>query len=132
MSTPRESAKLMELIANGAAVSAAASKEMFEILRRQQDTNMIPRRLPGGEGLTVANKTGTDEEKQPNASGLKGHIHNDVAIVKTPGATWVLAIYTRRGQSPFWTAENEALTSGAEISRTIYDAWSAPKVLPEP
>ena len=28
--------------------------------------------------MTVANKTGTDAEKQAGASGEKGHIHNDV------------------------------------------------------
>jgi beta-lactamase class A len=123
MSTPRESARLMETIATGTAVSGAASKQMLDILRRQQDTNMIPRRLPPGEHVIVANKTGTDEEKEPDASGKKGHIHNDVAIVKTPGATWVLAIYTRRGESPYWTAENEALVKGAEISEAIYRAW---------
>lgn len=124
MSTPRESATLMELIASGRAVSADASKQMFDILRRQQDLNMIPRRLPAGAGVIVANKTGTDAEKQPDASGDKGHIHNDVAIVKTPSATWVLAIYTRRGRSLTWTADNEALVTGAEISRLIYETWS--------
>ncbi|MGE5815742.1 MAG: serine hydrolase [Acidobacteriota bacterium] len=123
MSTPRDMGILMELIATGRAVGSGASKQMFEILRRQQDTNMIPRRLPGNAGVIVANKTGTDEEKQPDASGFKGHIHNDVAIVKTPGATWVLAIFTRRGQSPYWTAENEALTTGAEISKAVYETW---------
>lgn len=123
MSTPRDMGRLMELIAKGQAVSREASTQMFDILRRQQDTNMIPRRLPGGAGVIVANKTGTDEEKQADASGRKGHIHNDVAIVKTPGATWVLAIFTRRGQSATWTADNEALVTGAEISKTLYDAW---------
>lgn len=126
VSTPRESASLMELIATGRAVSADASQQMFDILRRQQDTDMIPRRLPGSAGVVVANKTGTDEEKQPDASGLKGHIRNDVAIVKTPGATWVLAIFTRRGQSTTWTADNEALVAGAEISKAVYEAWKKP------
>jgi hypothetical protein len=123
MSTPREAAVLMEMIATGRAVNADASRQMFEILRRQQDTAMIPRRLPSGSGIVVANKTGTDEEKQPDASGYKGHIHNDVAIVKTARATWVLSIFTRRGRSSTWTADNEALVAGAEISRTLYEAW---------
>ena len=124
MSTPRESASLMEMIATGRAVSPSSSKQMFDILRRQQDTNMIPRRLPANAGVIVANKTGTDEEKQPDASGWKGHIHNDVAIVKTPRATWVLAIFTRRGDSPYWTAENDALVKGAAISEAVYNAWA--------
>lgn len=126
MSTPREMGRLMEMIASGRVVSPNASKQMFDILRRQQDTNMIPRRLPLGAGAIVANKTGTDEEKQPDASGRKGHIHNDVAIVKTPGTTWVLAIFTRRGESPWWTAENDALVKGAEISEAVYRAWQRP------
>jgi hypothetical protein len=124
MSTPRDMGTLMELVASGRAVSARASQEMLEILRRQQDTNMIPRRLPGTADVIVANKTGTDEEKLPDAAGRKGHIHNDVAIVKTPAATWVLAIFTRRGISDTWRADNEALTAGAEVARAVYDAWT--------
>lgn len=127
MSTPRDMGRLMELIATGGAVNADASKQMFDILRRQQDTNMIPRRLPGGAGIVVANKTGTDEEKHPDASGIKGHIHNDVAIVKTPRVTWVLAIFTRRGKSATWHADNEALVTGAEISKALYEAWKNPE-----
>jgi beta-lactamase class A len=123
MSTPRETAALMELIATGKAVSAEASKQMTAILRRQQDLAMIPRRLPQGEKITIANKTGTDAEKQPDASGERGHIHNDAAIVMTPRATYVLAIYTRRGRSRTWTADNEALIAGAEVSKAIYEAW---------
>jgi hypothetical protein len=123
MSTPREMGIVMEVIASGRAVSAGASRQMFEILRRQQDLDMIPRRLPGGAGITIANKTGTDAEKQPDAAGRKGHIHNDVAIVKTPKATYVLSIFTRRGRSQTWTADNDALVAGAEISKAIYEAW---------
>ncbi len=126
MATPREMGALMEMIATGRAVNAVASKEMFDILRRQQDTTMIPRRLPGGSGAIVANKTGTDAEKQPDASGHKGHIHNDVAIVKTARAAWVLSIFTRRGKSEIWTADNEALIAGADVSKAIFQAWGAP------
>ncbi len=123
VSTPREMAVLMESIASGRAVSAGASRAMFDILRRQQDLNMIPRRLPLDSGIVVANKTGTDAEKQPDHSGVNGHIHNDVGIVRTPKATYVLSIFTRRGKSQTWTADNEALVAGAEVSRAIYEAW---------
>jgi beta-lactamase class A len=123
MSTPRETATLMELIATGRAVNQEASKQMASILRRQQDLNMIPRRLPSGAGFTIANKTGTDAEKQPGASGERGHIHNDTAIVTTPKGTYLLAIFTRRGKSRTWTADNEALVAGGEVSRLIYEGW---------
>jgi beta-lactamase class A len=123
MSTPREMATLMELIATGRAVDANASKHMFDILSRQQDLTMIPRRLPADARAAVANKTGTDAEKQAGASGEKGHIHNDVAIVKTAKSTYVLAIFTRHGRSRTWTADNEALAAGAEVSRMVCESW---------
>ena len=47
MTTPREMARLMGLIAEGKAVSRAASEAMLATLVRQQDRAMIPRLLPG-------------------------------------------------------------------------------------
>ena len=73
MTTPREMAKLMALIAAGRAVNADASDAMLATLRRQQDRAMIPRLLTA-EGVEVGNKTGTDEEKQPGPRGLKGQV----------------------------------------------------------
>jgi beta-lactamase class A len=126
MSTPREMATLLERVATGRAVSEAASKEMFAILERQQDRNMIARRLPlGAEGLLIGNKTGTDEEKIADASGRLGHVRADVAIVRAPRATYVLAMFARRVNDESWTADNRALVCGAEIGRAIYDAWGA-------
>jgi beta-lactamase class A len=46
MTTPREAARLMELIAQGKIVSRAVGDEMLAILRKQQDRAMIPRSLP--------------------------------------------------------------------------------------
>src|SRR6476659_5620594 len=72
MTTPREMARLMALIAEGTAVNPTASAAMLATLRRQQDRAMIPRLLP--EEVEVGNKTGTDEEKRPGATGRKGHV----------------------------------------------------------
>lgn len=125
MSTPREMAALLERIAAGRAVSEAASKEMFAIMERQQDRNMLARRLPlGAEGLLVGNKTGTDEEKIPDSTGRLGHVRADVGIVRSPRATYVIAIFARRVNDESWTAENAALICGAEISKLVYDAWA--------
>ena len=46
MTTPREMARLMGLIAEGKAVSRAASEAMLATLVRQQDRAMIPRLPP--------------------------------------------------------------------------------------
>ncbi|CAN5500364.1 serine hydrolase [soil metagenome] len=122
MSTPREMATLMERIVLGEAVSAGASGEMRAILNRQQDRLMIPRRLPAG--VRVGNKTGTDQEKQPDTSGRRGHIRNDVAIVETPAGVYVLAIFIRRIHDPSWTPDNAALLTGADLSRAVYDHFT--------
>ncbi len=71
MTTPREMARLMALIAEGKAVNRQASDAMLATLRRQQDRAMIPRLLPADDRIQVGNKTGTDEEKQPLKDGVE-------------------------------------------------------------
>ena len=125
MTTPREAARLMQLIAEGKVVSRADSDEMLAILERQQDRTMIPRSLPfEREKIVVANKTGWDEEKLPDASGFKGEIHTDAAYVKGPRARYVIAICARQVRDKRPGADNAALVTGAELSRLIYDAFS--------
>ena len=97
MTTPREAARLMELIATGKIVSRAVCDEMLGILRKQQDRAMIPRLLPfERERISVANKTGRDEEKNPDARGFKGDVRSDAAYVESPKARYVIAICARR------------------------------------
>jgi len=119
--TPREAGRLMELIAEGKVVSRAACDDMIALLATQQDRAMIPRSLPyEREGFLVANKTGWDEEKLPDASGFKGDVRNDAAYVKTPKARYVIAICARRIRDKRPGVDNDALRTGGEISRMIY------------
>jgi beta-lactamase class A len=120
--TPREMARLMELIARGQAVSPEISKQMVAVLAKQQDDDMIPRRLPAD--AEVAHKTGMDEEKLPDASGLTGLVHADAGIVTTPKGRYVVAILARRGKDMRETADNDALVTGAEISRLLWDHFT--------
>ena len=124
MSTPREMAQLMSLIAENRAVNAEASAAMLATLRDQQDGLMIPRSLP--EGIQVGNKTGIDLEKQPDAQGKRGAIRADAAIVTGKGVTYVIAIFTRRGADTRWGPDNAALLTGARISRAIFDHFLGP------
>lgn len=125
--TPREAATLMALIAEGKVVSRTACDSMIALLATQQDRQMIPRSLPfEKEEILVANKTGWDEEKNPDAKGFKGDVRNDAAYVKGPKARYVLAICARRIQDKRASADNETFTTGALLSRTVYDAFSAP------
>ena len=125
MSTPRDMAKLMALIGERKAVSPEASDAMLTTLRRQQDRAMIPRSLPGD--VQIANKTGTDEEKHPGRDGTKRHVRADAAFVTGPNVSYAIAIYARQIEDTRWTVDNEALTTGAKISRMIFDYFSASK-----
>ena len=78
VSTPREMVTLMETMEQGQLVNAAASREMIEILKRQQYKDGIGRRLAG---LTVASK-----------SGSLDHLRSDVGIVYSPGGRVAIAI----------------------------------------
>jgi beta-lactamase class A len=125
MTTPNEIARLMELIAQGRVVSRAACDEMLALMEKQQDRAMIPRSLPfDRDKIVVANKTGWDEEKLPGPSGLKGDVRSDAAYVKSPKARYVIAICARHVQDKSSTVDNQALVSGAKLSRMVYDYFN--------
>ncbi|HXH07140.1 MAG TPA: serine hydrolase [Vicinamibacterales bacterium] len=130
MSTPREMARLMELIATGRAVSEAASREMLAILDRQQDRQMIARRLPLGRGVSVGNKTGADEEKRPGPDGVRRHLRADAAIVRAGDVRYVVAVFARQVADTSWGPDNAALVAGGEIGRLIFDAWVPARARP--
>jgi beta-lactamase class A len=136
MTTPRETARLFELIAEGKIVGRAACDEMLGILEKQQDRAMIPRSLPiEKDKIVVANKTGWDEEKLPDAGGFKGEIRTDAAYVRGPKLRYVIAICIRRGKDRHVTVDNEALVTGAHLSRMVYDYFNSSRrkrIQPEP
>jgi beta-lactamase class A len=123
--TPREAGTLLELIAEGKVVSRGACDEMITLLSQQQDRAMIPRSLPfEKDQILVANKTGWDEEKRPDAKGFKGDVRNDAAYVRTSRARYVLAICARRIADKSPGVDNDALRAGGAISRMIYDHFT--------
>ena len=62
-----------------------------------------------------------DEEKQAGPDGIKRHVRADAAIVTGPDLTYVLAIYARGIEDTRWTVDNDALVTGARISRMVFD-----------
>ena len=122
MSTPREMAGLMALIAEGRALNASASASMLATLQRQQDRTMIPRRLPAG--VRVGNKTGTDSEKLPDSRGRRGAIRADAAIVTAGDTRYVVAIFIRRGGDTSGGPDNEAVLFGARLARMVHDHFT--------
>ncbi len=125
MTTPREMAKLMELIAEGKTVSRDASAAMSATLRRQQDRAMIPRLLPQDASLQVGNKTGTDQEKLPGPDGVRRQVRADAGIVTGKNVRYVIAIYARQVEDRRSGVDNDALVTGARVSRMVYDHFVA-------
>jgi beta-lactamase class A len=92
VSTPREMVMLLEMIANGQAVSKEASSEMIAILKRQQYKDGIGRHLPGA---MVASK-----------SGALDHLRSDVGIVYSKGGRIAIAITCDDMPKIDWSPEN--------------------------
>jgi beta-lactamase class A len=124
MATPRDMVRLLALIWDGKAVNRQASDAMLATLRRQQDRATIPRLLPSTPGVSVGNKTGTDEEKRPGPNGVKRHVRADVGIVSGPDFAYAVAIYARQIEDTRWGVENEALVAGGRISLLLFEHFS--------
>ena len=101
--TARALMVIMERIARLEAVDKAASRQMIEILTRQQFKDAIPANLP--PGTPVAHKTGSITK-----------IHHDAAIVLAP-KPFVLVVLTRGIED---ITQSAALM--ARIARVLYDA----------
>lgn len=124
VTTPREMARLMELIADGRVVDRTASEAMITLMREQAFRTMIPRSLPESDEVVVADKPGWDSEKHPDAGGVRRHVRGDAAIVTTPKGRYVIAIHARQVEDTRWGPDNEATVLAARISRMVYDAFS--------
>ncbi len=88
----RDMAVLLETMARGHTVSATASREMVDLLTQQTVRDRIPALLPSD--TRVANKTGNWVDAT-----------HDVAIVYSPGATYVITVLSDRSWDPGPIAE---------------------------
>jgi beta-lactamase class A len=110
--TARALLVLMERIGRLEAVDQAASRQMLEILKRQQFNDAIPAHLPAG--TAVAHKTGSITK-----------IHHDAAIVLAP-KPFVLVVLTRGIED---IKQSAALM--ARIARVLYDEAQGPATSPQ-
>jgi hypothetical protein len=65
-----------------------------------------------------------DAEKLADAAGVKGAVRVDSGIVTTPGGHYVVAIFARRGKDVRWTVDNDALVTGVEVSKMVFDHFT--------
>lgn len=108
VTTPLEMARLLALIYSGEAVSAEASAQMVEMLKKQFYRHGIPRLLGG---VTVANKTGSVSASR-----------SDCGIVYSPARDYVLCVFTKENEDRSWSQNNEGEVLIADIARIVHGA----------
>ena len=110
VSTPREMVKLLELLEQGKVVNADASKEMIEVLKRQQLRDGIARRT--GE-LPVASKTGSLDR-----------LRSDVGILYTDQGRIAMAITIDDMAATDYSPDNPGLYLIADVSQILREGLS--------
>jgi beta-lactamase class A len=110
VTTPREMMSLMEKIYRKEIVDPASCDAMIAILKQQRDRDHVPRYLfgPAWEKMLIANKTGALDR-----------VRNDVALVFTPEADYVLSLFAQESEDRKWTADNEATLAIGKVSLAV-------------
>jgi beta-lactamase class A len=108
-SSPADMVRLLTLIDAGEGLTESGRDEILNTLKHQNFTTILQGRLPGGEGIEVAHKTGS----------LRG-VKNDVGLVYSPNASYAIAIMSR-GQDDI----PEVTDRLSRTSRWIYDSLIA-------
>lgn len=107
MATPREIVLLMEKLDRGEVVSPAVSKEMIEMMKREQGRNAIGRSL---WNVPMASKFGALDR-------LRG----SVAILYTPKGKIAMAIYCDDMPETVWSVDNPAYLLISRLSEVLAD-----------
>lgn len=115
--TPREMAQLVERIWRCDLGDRPLCLAMITAMREQQDRNMVPRFLEGGDtsdGLpAIADKIGTLDD-----------VRNDVALVYTRSGPVILSIFTYDNPDHSWGTNNQAEILVGKLAQAIVQGWS--------
>ncbi|GAA0547643.1 serine hydrolase [Chitinophaga japonensis] len=118
--TPREMARLLEMIYKGEVVSKAASERMYRNLTRNYwDTEGLLQVPPG---VRTASKNGA-----VNAS------RSEVVMVNAPHGDYVYSIITKENQDQRWERDNEAWELLRRVAGLIWQHYEGKgKWMPDP
>lgn len=109
ITTVKDTAKILEIAAEGKLFSHSVSKKFIEILSEQTIRKLIPRYLP--DDLKIANKTGE----------ITGHRHDAALIFSDDKPAYIFVIFTR-DLKPENIEQSEEVIS--KISLEIYNHYS--------
>ncbi len=108
VTTPTDIARFFERLYAGDIVSAAASTDMYSLLRGQRIRHLLPQGLPGD--VPIAHKTGSLVEWE-----------HDAGIVEAPGGDYVVVVLTRHGGD-----FPAAYSTIRELSALVYEGFAGP------
>jgi beta-lactamase class A len=107
VTTPREMVTLLEMLERGEVVSRAASREMLELLKRQQYRDGIFRNLRGVEAATKP--------------GALDHLRSDVGVLYSDRGRIAMAITLQELPEIDYTVDNPALLLLSRLSGILVD-----------
>jgi beta-lactamase class A len=113
VSTPREMVRLLEMLEAGRIVSAAVSKDILDILGRQQVRDGIARHAP--EDLRIVSK-----------SGALDALRSDVGIVYATGGPVAMAITIDDMPETDYSPDNAGNTLIWQLASLLVDELGAP------
>jgi len=108
--TPREMARLMEMIYTGEAVSPAASVEMLRVLQRPWWDDEALSQIP--PSIEVASKSGA-------VSASK----SEVLLVHAPSGPYLFSVITADQADTRWEADNEGYELIRDVSRVLWQSF---------
>jgi beta-lactamase class A len=121
VSTPRDLARLMELIATDAVLTPEACAAIRDHLSRQQYLDQIPRYLPYNPyGAYVGEPS---QVSIANKTGFYSGVRADAAIISAPEATFVIATMNEKSDDTSFRPEQEGAVLNGAVAKLVYDAW---------
>ena len=111
--TPREMVALLEKLERGEVVNPAASKEMLELMKREQGTNGLWR----------------EQWRVPKAtkSGALDALRSNIGIIYHPRGRIAIAVTCSEMPEPNWTVDNPALLLMSRLSEVLVDGLGSAK-----
>jgi beta-lactamase class A len=126
VSTPRDLGLLMERLYRGTAVSADADRRMTEILLRQQYNTVLTRELPYPLLVPAHTRAERPVVQIASKSGSWEGVRNDVGIVYTPRADYVVSVFSKGCTDLRFHVDNEAMRLLPKLTRAVFDHFYGP------